>query len=179
MDILGPYKRGSFHAQQWRPKLFEADSILDWVIHLWICARDYWRDRRRLSNPPPSNILPMTAPDSKQHQMMQQGLIWNRSTWELHRRKQQLEFVNAPNCWNWETSPPSFQLKPDTFVKVWTRGDLFIKRISVSWHLQHLLKWRCITYFTRWKRKHPSLCLAASPSLRLVCLWNAVQLVAF
>lgn len=53
---------------------------------------------------------------------------------------------------------PSFQLKPDTFVKVWTWGDLFIKGISVPWHLQHLLKWRCITYFTRWKRKHPSLC---------------------
>lgn len=45
-----------------------------------------------------------TAPQ-QQHQMMWQGFIWNRSTWASHRRKQQLEFVNTSNCWNWETSP--------------------------------------------------------------------------
>lgn len=50
-----------------------------------------------------------------------------------------------------------FQPKPDTFVKPWTEGDPFIKRRSVPWHLQHPLKWRCITYFTRWMKRHPSL----------------------
>lgn len=61
---------------------------------------------------------------------------------------------------------PGFQLQLDAFVKVWTRADLFIKRRSVPWHLQHPLKWRCITYFTRWQKRHPSFCLAIS--------WNVV-----
>lgn len=61
-----------------------------------------------------------------------------------------------------------FELQPDSFVKTWTECDLFIKRRSVPWHLQHPLKWRCITYFTRRVKSHPSLRL--SPS------WNVVQL---
>lgn len=61
--------------------------------------------------------------------------------------------------------------QPDSFVKTWAECDLFIKRRSVPWHLQHPLKWRCITYFTRRIKSHPSLRL--SPS------WNVVQLEGY
>lgn len=60
------------------------------------------------------------------------------------------------------------ELQPDSSVKSWAECDLFIWRRSVPWHLQDPLKWRCITYFTRRAKSHPSL--------RLSPLWNVVQL---
>lgn len=115
------------------------------------------------------------------------SLNWRRRSWRacedrgsgeggqiLHSQEQQLcmQPYFSRRSYRLRSSAGSgrlvFELQPDSFVKTWTECDLFIKRRSVPWHLQHPLKWRCITYFTWRVKSHPSLRL--SPS------WNAVQL---